>query len=88
MPSIASALPLGLKRMSIVGASARSTYCVMICPFAASFWMSASLATNLPSPCEMGTLNTSPALTPESHGDFAEATLTRTMRDWWRPMSL
>ena len=43
---------------------------------------------NRPSPWEMGTLTTSPTYTRLSQGERLEATRVRTIRDWWRPMTL
>ena len=87
-PSIAHAEPLGLNGETIVGLPDKSAYCVAICPFAFIFSSSADVATNFPSPCDTGTLYTSPTLQADSHGDKSEATLTSTRVETWREMLL
>ena len=88
MPSTAQTEPLGLPSMSRVGLPSRSTYWVAIWPFSASWARSSGGQRNRPSPWEMGTLTMSPTWTFASQGDRLEATRVRTIRDWWRPMTL
>ena len=80
--------PLGLPSMSMVGSPAAFTYCVAICPAFASVRTVSISAMKRPSPWEMGAMWMSPTRACISHGESVEATRVRTMRDWWRPMTL
>ena len=53
---------------------AKSAYCVATCPFAKSFSITASLATNLPSPWDAGLVYVDPNVAPLSQGDLFETT--------------
>ena len=63
--------------MSALTFPSKSTYCVNICPFSASCFISSSLAINLPSPCEIGVVNISPGFVFDIQGDLFDATLVR-----------
>lgn len=74
MPSMPQTEPFGFHVMSPLTLPHGVVYCVAIWPFSISLLSAASSATKRPSPCETGIANTSPALTPESHGDFVFVT--------------
>ncbi len=74
--------------MSYVAFPFSSTYCVATCPFAISSCITSSLATNFPSPCEIGITNSSPKSTLLNHGDNFDTTFVVTNFDWCLAMLL
>src|SRR5690606_22818182 len=86
MLSIAYNDPVGLNLMSYVALPSISTYCAAICPLAVSARIVSSVATNLPSPCDIATVWISPTRTLLNQGDFVEAILVCAMQDTYRPI--
>ena len=68
--------------MSYVAFPLKSTYCVAICPLAISSSSNSFETINLPSPCEIGTVNSSPSSTSLNHGDIFDTTFVLTIFDW------
>ena len=72
--------------MSYVAFPFSSTYCVATCPFVINSCITFSLATNFPSPCEIGITNSSPKSTLLNHGDNFDTTFVVTNFDYLKAL--